>query len=289
MQKSKLALGTVQFGLDYGINNHRGKISLAEVFDILTAASAAGIDTLDTARAYGESESVLGRYFFQNGCNFKLVSKFDGVDPEAVAEVVTRSLFDIGSNYFYGYLIHDFESYRRSPGIWDRLKDLKAAGKIKKIGFSLYRQEELDYLEAKQLKIDILQVPYSVLDQRFERHFERLHKAGIEIHTRSVFLQGLLFKAPEDLGGHFYKIRDKIKRLHEFAKAHGVSIAALCLNYSLLNGSVDKVIVGVDCLQHLQELLGVQASMSFVKGWREELSVLSEVDENIILPCNWRQ
>jgi len=288
MKHSKLALGTVQLGLDYGINNKRGKIPEKESASILGAAFAAGIDTLDTAGAYGDSEKVIGNYFKRTGQNFRVMSKFASGDAENINKAFSRSLANTGVSSFYGYLLHHFEDYRKNPEIWDDLQLLRDQGHTAKIGFSLYLEEELDYLREKDLKIDLLQVPYSIFDRRFEKYFQPLHEAGIEIHTRSVFLQGLAFKAPEELDMHFDRIKEKIARLRQLAKINNISVTGLCLNFALANEWLDKVIVGVDNRQNLEEIIGAQKYQLAVKNIKAQLSGMREDDENILLPYRWK-
>ena len=288
MSENKLALGTVQFGLDYGINNQRGRIPEKESGDILAAAFAAGIDTLDTAGAYGESEKVIGAYLNKSSEKFKIVSKFAGGDAENIDKALSRSLSNTGITSFYGYLLHHFKDYRKNPQIWNEMRALQVAGKIKRIGFSLYLEDELNYLQERKLRIDMIQVPYSIFDRRFEKYFQQLHEAGIEIHTRSVFLQGLVFKKPEKLNNFFDKMKIKIARLRQLATINNITVAGLCLNFALSNEWVDKVIVGVDNLQNLEEIIDAQKYQPEVKDISTQLSGMREDDENIILPFNWK-
>ncbi len=288
MKASKLALGTVQFGLDYGINNQRGKIPQSEVFDVLSLAWGAGIDTLDTSAGYGDSEQVIGAYVKGHDENFNVVSKFSMKDAQYVHQVLTQSLMQTGFNFFYGYLFHCFEDFKKNPQTWDELKSLQDAGKIRKIGFSLYLEEELEYVLEEKLKIDLVQVPYSVFDRRFEKYFRSLHEAGVEIHTRSSFLQGLVFKKPEELDQYFEKIKSKIGQLHQLAKINNVTVAELCLQFVLSMPFIDKVLVGVDNLSHLQEMLAIREASPLGTAVMEQLMGLEEVDQKIILPFNWK-
>ncbi len=215
------------------------------------------------------------------------MSKFARTGAEEVHQAIARSLSGLGVDSLDGYLLHRFEDYRRDPKIWDDLKSAQGNGKIRKIGFSLYTEEELNYLRAKKLKFDLLQVPYSIFDQRFEKHFQQLHDEGVEIHTRSVFLQGLVFRKPEALDKYFDKVRAKISQLNELAAMSGRSVVDLCLSYVLSNKCLDRVVVGVDRLENLQEILAASQSLPLALDLRQRLSDLREDDEKIILPFNW--
>jgi len=284
---NKLVLGTAQFGMDFGINNKRGKIPRAEVFEILESALKSGIDTIDTASSYGDSEEVIGEFIRSNRSTFKIISKLPGCRHPEVGDIFESSLKKLGVPKIYGYLIHSFPSYKNDEKVWGELEDLQSAGKVKKIGFSLYSPDELEYLMGKKLKIDIVQVPFSVFDQRFERYLPGLKKMGVEIHARSIFLQGLVFKKPDNLDGYFKKIRDKIECLNRLTGELGIPIVSLCTGFVMANGCIDKAVVGVDSLQNFIEI--EKSTKDFIgEKTVEALSGLRMEDEDIVLPFNWK-
>ncbi len=285
----KLALGTVQFGLDYGINNKKGKVPENEVEDILIFASQNGISVLDTSYDYGDSEKVLGEVIKKNNLKFKIISKLHLGKIEDSKKIVDESLKRMNSKKIYGYMFHNFESFIDNPEVLEQLKELKNKGKIEKYGFSLYRPEEAEYLMKKNIEFDIIQIPYSILDQSFSSLFKRLKERNIEIHVRSVFLQGLMFKKPDELEGTFAKIKKKIQRLNEISKNQNIPLAAICINFAVLNEDIDKVVIGVDSLQNLKENVESLKYKEKVKSIYNELLKLKEEDENIILPYNWKK
>ncbi|KKG07362.1 aldo/keto reductase [Methanosarcina sp. 2.H.A.1B.4] len=288
MKKNKMVLGTAQFGMDYGINNKRGKIPRNEVFKILETAFESGIDILDTAYAYGESESVIGEFINTTGRELKIISKLPVCEPEDVGDIFDTSINRLALNSLYGYYIHSFQNYMDNPEIWNVLVRMKSEGKISKIGFSLYYPSELDYLLDNEILFDIIQIPYSIFDQRFGSYFSILNEKKIEVYVRSVFLQGLIFKAPSELGEDFDKVKDKIKRLNEISKGTDFSLASLLLNFAVLNDNVDRVVVGVDSIENLKELLTSSEHTDKIKPIMPELLSFREDDEKIILPMNWR-
>src|SRR3989339_267399 len=283
----RIALGTVQFGLDYGINNSRGQVSKDEVFSILDLAREAGLDMLDTAYGYGSSERVLGEYIRKKKADFKLISKLPKGSASETREFAYDSLKTLGIATFYGYLVHDLPSFLADPFIWQHLQALKRAQKTVKIGFSLYYPEELDLLLEKNIDFDLVQVPYSIFDRRFESKFPLLKDRGVEIHVRSVFLQGLLFKNSADLSEKFAQIKDKILQLALLAREAAVSRASLCLNFALLNQEIDRVLVGVDSRENFQEIVDSLNDYSKVDKIRSQLLPLREDDLGILLPFNW--
>jgi aryl-alcohol dehydrogenase-like predicted oxidoreductase len=288
MKSNKIALGTAQFGMDYGINNQRGKIPENEVFEILYEALRSGIDTLDSAYAYGDSEAVIGCFIRESKKDFKIVSKSPKCEVVEMANIFDSSLRQLGINAFYGYLIHSFDHYRKYPDIWNKLEKLKSDEKIEKIGFSLYFPTELDYILENKLNIDIIQVPYSIFDQRFAQYFQELKNKDIEVHVRSVFLQGLVFKNPGELDNYFTKIKEKLENLNLLSIKQNIPIVALCLNFVAINSFVDKVVVGVDGLNNLKEIVSSLDYHRDVENIISQLSLFKEDDENIILPLNWK-
>ncbi|HEY9206266.1 MAG TPA: aldo/keto reductase [Candidatus Methanoperedens sp.] len=284
---NKIALGTVQFGMDYGISNKRGKIPKDEVFEILNKASENGIDTLDTAYLYGESETVIGEFIKIYNNKFKLITKSPNCKVEQIEDLFDVSLKKLNINKIYGYLIHNFQHYKKDQKIWNILEKLKTENKIQKIGFSLYYPSELEYLLKKKLEIDIIQVPYSIFDQRFEPFFKDLQNRNVEIHVRSVFLQGLVFKNPDELDSYFSKIKEKMLRLNSVSIKHNIPIGALCLDFVILNDAIDKVVVGVESIENFKENISSLNYLTDVGSILHELSLFKEDDENIILPVNW--
>lgn len=290
MKKSllnKLVLGTVQFGLSYGINNKRGKIPKEEVFQILKYAHQKGINFLDTARSYGISEKVIGKYIKNSLDSFKIVSKLSFEKTENIETNFNNTLKRLNLKKLYGSLVHDFHSFFKNTEIWQFLGKLKKDKKVQKIGFSLYYPEELEYLRREKIIFDIIQVPYSIFDQRFAESFKWLKKQKIEIHARSVFLQGLVFKQTNKLSSGFLKIKNKLEKLNELSNELKIPVSAVCLNFVFLNKYINKVVIGIDGLDNLKENLSNLKYREKTKKVYNELLKLKEEDENIILPVNW--
>lgn len=283
----KIVLGTVQFGMDYGINNKRGQVPREEAFAILNQALDKGIDTVDTARNYGDSERILGD--FMRSCHKKLqiVSKLPKCSHQEAAGVFKYSLQQLGITEIYGYLIHNFSTYKEDPGTWDELVKLKAEGRIKKIGFSLYFPDELELIFNKGLEVDIIQFPYSIFDQRFKTSLAKLQKMKVEIYIRSVFLQGLVFKKTLELSSYFAPIKDKIEKLNLLAKEYHLSVFSLCLNFALANEFIDKIVVGLDGIAHFDDLIRSLEPSSNYWPIVPQLSNLSIEEEGMIIPSNW--
>ena len=269
----KLALGTAQFGLDYGIANERGKVPKEEVFKILDLALEKGIDTIDTAKAYGEAEKVLGEY--PRIGQFKVVTKFS----EDAEEELIESLQNLKLKKVYGLLAHRMEAFINNPSLWNKVLNLKAGGGVDKVGFSLYFPWELERL--LELNFDIVQVPYNVLDRRFEHLFPELKDRGIEVHVRSVFLQGLLLMNPTKLSPFFDDIKPILSELRRLSQEKGIKLKELLLCFILKNPYVDKVVIGVDSIKQLELNSAVECS--------KDIEVPRyDIDEKFLVPFMWK-
>jgi aryl-alcohol dehydrogenase-like predicted oxidoreductase len=284
----KIGIGTVQFGLDYGISNQRGRVPQGEVQQILDLAAQHQICLLDTARAYGESEKVLGKALGKKSC-FKIVSKLPSQTKSAKDEVL-ESLSLLEEQSLYAYLFHNFQDFEQKPALWDELVGLKAAGLIQKVGFSLYYPEELETLWSKNIDFDLIQIPYNIFDRRFEPYFQKLKEKGVEIHIRSVFLQGLFFMPLEKIAPHFAPVKEKLTKLERLAAQHQLSRAALPLWFALQDPNIDKVILGLSSIADLVQNLELIESFATHQQWFQSLPLetLEEDQEAIILPFKWK-
>lgn len=280
----KLGLGTVQFGLNYGINNSRGKPEVAEINRIIHCAQNSGIATLDTAADYGDSEEILGKVIPKDS-QFQIITKVSKKSTSSVS--IQKSLARLNRRRLYGVLIHDFAQFKNSPNQWSEMKDAKDQGIVEKIGFSLYLPEQLMFLTEKQIDFDILQLPYSIFDRRFEPHFDWLKKNNVTIHTRSVFVQGLVFSDPLKLSSFFDPIKAKLQALASLGERSGKSIESLCLNFAYGNPSIDNIIIGVDTAENLQRNIAALKD-TISKEEAETLDSLKEHNEMMILPFNWK-
>ena len=201
IKKNKLALGTVQFGQNYGVSGGK-QVSRAEVGRILSYAKLHGINTLDTAIEYGDSEQALGETRVEN---FKVVTKLPAIPSECesirqwVKDSVKESLDRLRIPQLHGLLLHRSGDLLGSlgPRLYEALSACKEQGLVRKIGISVYDPNELGTI-LDRYQMDLLQAPFNVLDHRLETSgwMQRLHDSGVELHVRSVFLQGLLLMAP---------------------------------------------------------------------------------------------
>lgn len=286
---NKVALGTVQFGLDYGIANEAGRVSLYEAQRVLSLAKGNGIDVLDTAIAYGTSEEILGKVGVDG---FRVVTKLPSLpeDPNNIAHWVTEqvreSLARLGQETLYGLLLHRTQDLLGLNGahLINALADLKNDGVVQKIGVSIYSPDELEVVRNK-IKIDLVQAPLNVVDRRLQSSgwLDRLKDDGVEVHTRSTFLQGLLLMERSKIPQKFWRWSNLWGLWHEKLKVLGASPLVASLGYPLSLKQVDQVIVGVDSAAQLSEIL--QAAENAIEG--PDTSFMSSADLDLINPSNW--
>ena len=283
----KIALGTAQFGLDYGISNKRGKIPDNEIERILQFAYENNITTLDTAQAYGDSEEIIGKNIINKKYNFDIVTKLHPDFNSDEDKYFNLSFERLNRNKLFGLLFHSFDSFIKNPLSFEKILRLKENGKIKKIGFSLYFPHELEYLIKNNFKIDIVQIPYNIFDRRFERYFKNLKEIGVQIHARSIFLQGLVFFPVNKLNNNLVLIKDKLEKLKSISVEYNITISSICLNFVAINKYIDKIITGIDRLDNLVEIISSLEESNRLIHIYQKLLELKEDNEKVILPFNW--
>lgn len=273
----KIVLGTVQFGCQYGINS-AGRPNEEEVRRILAYSAEAGITKLDTSSAYGDAEKVLGKCM-PNGAQFQIISKYPETEL-SVRDMFMVSLRDLRVEKLYGYLLHLFSIYKANKSIWHDFQALKQEGLVEKIGFSIYTPDELEMLIQDQVEFDILQVPRSILDRKFDAYLPMLKERGVEVHVRSTFLQGLFFKERNALPEKLQPLKPYLQQMDEYAQMHQMSISEVAMNYNLQNENIDGVLIGVDSLAQLQ------TNLQMVSDRVVDLDIDVQ-EKELVNPVNW--
>ena len=213
----QLILGTVQLGLDYGINNDVGKPSVEKSFEILDYAFHNGISILDTANAYGDSEKIIGNYMKKTGNEFKISTKLSALNGSNISKFITEqinsSLELLSKDFIDLYLIHNFNDIIDNE---DLIVELKNTNKVSHVGVSLYEPSELEFLLSNYCDdIDFVQIPFNILDSRWIQNdlLKRTKENRIKIFARSIFVQGLIFMVDE---AKMNNIHNDLKKYIEF-------------------------------------------------------------------------
>lgn len=285
---NRLALGTAQFGLTYGVANHSGQVSFSTAKEMLRLAASNGVDTLDTAIAYGQSEVCLGNVGTEG---YKIVSKLPAL-PEFCDDInawvhgqLTSSLARLGVGSIYGLLLHRPEQLLEVNGtaLYKALLHLKDVGLVQKVGVSIYDPAQLSALITRY-SFDLVQAPLNLVDRRLEftGWLQRLEDEGIEVHTRSAFLQGLLLISQADLPDQFLPWADLWNRWHLWLRSHDISAVQACLAYPLSLPGISRIIVGADSASQLSEIINAGAG-----NLLRDFPDLSCVDEDLINPTRW--
>ncbi|MCP9807329.1 aldo/keto reductase [Cyanobium sp. T1B-Tous] len=289
---SKIGLGTAQWGLTYGISNHSGQTKQEEVSRILAYAKAVGIKVIDTARAYGESEQVLGK---NDLADFKVITKIPTLKAQHIDHALVgtflegsflESLQALGVERVQGLLVHDCEDLFSQSGeaIITSLQKLKTLGKVDKIGVSIYSSSQI----IKALKLftpDIVQLPFNVFDQRLlhDGTLSVLKDLGIEIHARSIFLQGLLIMKADSIPSYFRPWKTQLLAWNQLCTDLGKQPQHIALGFAATNSLIDQVIVGVEDLLQLVDLASFRLSGYDVSS----LSMYAVSDERLLNPSFW--
>lgn len=286
MLKSIL-LGTVQFGLEYGINNHYGKPSAIQVFEILDTAWENGIDTLDTADAYGNSMNLISDYHRVSGNRFKINSKFKNVNALGIRNKIKSDLMLLHSTKINALFFHSYTEYKENSHNISELIRAKEEGLISSIGVSIYTNEELiDVINDS--KIDIIQLPYNLLDNDFQRGslLKIAKEKGKKIQVRSVFLQGLFFMESNEVPEKLATLKPWLEKIKKLAELLNISKESLCFLYPNSQSYIDEIIIGVETKEQL--LRNIESLNLFLPvDVKNEIDQISISPSSILYPPNW--
>jgi aryl-alcohol dehydrogenase-like predicted oxidoreductase len=252
----KLILGTVQMGLNYGVNNHQGQISFSQSIEILFTAFKSGINTLDTAELYGNAHEVIGKFHERYpSLRYKIITKLPSViDSELFNIKIKKYIDDLKVDSLEAIMFHSFESYISNKDKITELLILKKEGIIKKIGVSIYTNEQIEHI-IEDTNIDIIQLPFNLFDNEYIRgnYINKAKRFNKEIHTRSCFLQGLFFKSLSSENKIAVKLKKSLNYINQLSVQNDLPITDLALGYCLNQKKIDKVLIGVDSLDHLNQ------------------------------------
>jgi aryl-alcohol dehydrogenase-like predicted oxidoreductase len=289
-----IGLGTVQFGQEYGISNKVGKPSPKKVIKIIEKSYSEGVRLIDTAPVYN-CEELLGN-LLDTMPDVKIVTKTasftDAIigkkELNVVEETFKHSLTNLKREKIYGLLAHNYDNLIKYSGdlLWNRMVSFKTEGFVEKIGASVYTADQIDAL-LENYQLDIIQLPLNVLDQRLIKsgHLKKLKNMGVEIHARSIFLQGLLLMDPNEFPDIFEPIQEHLKNYHKHLERSNYMPLDAALHFALSIAEIDKVIVGVNTLNDLGGILKAYNSQNKIEQLKMAEFAIS--NSHLLNPSMW--
>lgn len=295
---SAMTLGTVQLGLNYGINNKSGMPTESQSFEILDTAYGEGVTVLDTSNDYGESERIIGKYLKTNGeKQFSICTKFR-LDRESGRDVygslrkfALTSMEKLGVDclpIFMSHIEDDYFEYGRE--LSSALSELKKEGLILLAGMSVSKKDRLDEIVDSGV-FDAIQLPLNIWDNEVIRNgtVKRMSDAGIAVFVRSVYLQGMFFRSEEELRGtKFETAVPLIERLHRIAEEEGTTIPELAIAFIRDTEGVASLVVGSETAEQVRQNAAMLRATALSRGTMERiLDEFSQVDPFLISPWLW--
>ena len=267
---SKISIGSVQFGLDYGINNKKGIMPVQEIKSILEYSYNLGIRNIDTASVYGKSQQVLGKCDISKWnitTKISPIKKKENISENIYSEI-SKSLDYLKIDSVFSVLVHDSMQLLDPDlgnDIFRALELIKKKGLTKKIGISIYDPILLNKIINKYKTIDIVQAPLNILDRRLflSGWINKLKKLDIEIQVRSIFLQGLLLMSYEDQVSKFSKWIHLWEIWNNWLSRSNISSLEACLNYASSIKQIDNIIIGIDSLDQLKQIVAIKSDNNF--------------------------
>jgi aryl-alcohol dehydrogenase-like predicted oxidoreductase len=293
---SRLALGTVQFGLAYGLAAGHKQVVSADVEQILADARQSGIRLLDTAASYGESESVIGAS--QAARSFQIISKTMPIRQPVLTEAhldqikaaFAQSLTRLGRTRLEGLLVHDAQDLLAvgGDGLWTWMDGLKRQGVVARIGISVYDSETARLL-AGRYAVDIVQIPFNLFDQRIAQDgfLDFCRSRSIAVHARSIFLQGVSLMQADDLPANLSGLRTNLQRLADLSRRTQYSAAELALAYVAQWPDIEQIVAGVHHAAQLAQLVGAWQKLDALKPRTLAWDGLHCTDNRLIDPRLW--
>lgn len=284
----KLILGTVQFGLNYGINKPAGKPRESEVEKILVSAYESGIRCLDTAEAYGTAHRIIGNFHMKYpDIRFDIITKIPGNFRESITTKIESYLKELNVDSLKGFLFHSFESYQLNKDEIVKLSALKAQGQIESIGVSAYTNLQIEEILQDEF-IDIIQLPFNLLDNINLRGemLSKINDSGKIAHTRSAFLQGLFFVESDNGNKIASSLKPELDYIKKVAIGNDISMGKLAINYCLQQPLIQNVLIGVDNLDQLNQNLS-DASYLLPSNLVNQIDKIKVKQIDLLNPSLW--
>ena len=285
---NKIILGTAQFGMNYGINNLKGRPTKSEVFDILKYAYSKGINELDTASNYGNSEQIIGEFFLLNPkLKFNITTKISS-KKKTLENQIEMSLNYLRIGRVNKILFHSLDLYFHFKNEISAFVNNYKGRLFDEIGVSIYTNKEIELL-LNESNVERIQAPFNLLDNfRYRGEiFNKIKMKNKKLDIRSIFLQGLFFKNKNELNSNFKPLTKSIMELNNLSREYNIKMESLALAYVNSFDFIDKILIGVDSKIHLQKNLG-NASKKISNELKNKIENIALVDNDLLNPNKWR-
>ena len=287
----KLVLGSAQFGMNYGVTNQK-IIPFSDVKKIIELSRDMGLKKIDSALNYKNSSLVLGKCGVKD---FHVYTKTLSIDWKIALDnnikLLEKSLSEsiklLKINFFSGLYIHNpndifnnnFEEY------YNRLQSFKKKGIVKKIGFSLYKYDEFEYILKKNFYFDIVQIPVNIFDNTFvNKKFEKIcNERNIEVFARSIFLQGILLNNPKEINPYFLEWKEALNQYWDFLKINNIKPIDQCIAEVKNIKFISNIIVGCNSFSQFKEILSSYKTNSY-----KNFTYNKELPDEFLKPNKWK-
>ncbi len=284
---TKLIIGSAQFGMHYGIANQKGKVSKSELSKIFQFLAKTNITSLDTAKIYGQSEESIGeQILLYPNHKWNIITKVNQIEIPLINQVLdSKKKLSV---FPQALLCHKAELYM-DDNYQKQIEEIKKLGLVNQIGVSVYNSFEIKKILKAKIKPNIIQLPLNILDTRLYKNgwLYKCKSLGIEIHARSLFLQGLFFlKKNQISNSKFADVESSLHDLKIIAFENHMSLAQLALLWVINLREVDKVVLGIDCLSHLK-MHYETIHKTLNKDLHNKIISINYVNEKILNPSLW--
>lgn len=282
----KIILGTVQFGLPYGINNQAGKPGQETVFEILNQAYDSGIRILDTAEVYGNAHDLIGSFHKRNpGKQFDVISKLPDEFGGMLDQKITGYISQLHIDQLKALLFHSYDSYKVNRALLTENSNTGITKGVELIGVSVYTNDQFSKVIEDEL-IDIIQLPFNLFDNCNLRGdlIAKAKRKGKIIHTRSAFLQGLFFIEEENAIAR--ALRNEIRFIRKIAADLQISVNTLALNYCLQQKNIDNVLIGVETTQQIEQNLK-EIHIEIPASYIDQINSIFITNPDLLNPSKW--
>ena len=301
---SKLTLGTVQLGMNYGIANKIGKPNSDESYEILIAALNGGINTVDTSIDYGNSEKIIGEFIKSKKENdLNIVTKFNLVNNNSINlnqirkeiyEQVKSSISTLGIDKIPVYLFHQgkdqhLESYAEPVSLV--LSELKKDGLISVGGISLYNPDDVRFI-LENREFHAVQIPINIFDQRLivDGTLVKMKERNKIVFARSVYLQGLFFLNPAGLTGNLIPALPYLQKLKILSDEVGMTIHEMCFSFVRDLCGISSMVVGAENVTQVSDNIKLLDAPALSPEFRSKISnIFKNVPKTIITPALWEK